>query len=141
MELNTIAASFACLSTITTQLHHYTLGRLAAAAAANSSSSSSSAVPPELLSGERLHSNTAMQGICRALAAAVKAGGGEGAVMVMVVQPGERNAYDQQVGGLAFTALTVWLCRGYKGFGVRVRVFVVQRRLACRVWLHRVVFS
>jgi glutathione synthase len=94
VELNTIASSFACLSSITSQLHHYTLQRLAAAAG---SSSSDAAAALQLLSACRLPANDAMQGICRALAAAVVAAGGEGAVMVMVVQPGERNAYDQQV--------------------------------------------
>ncbi|WIA42733.1 hypothetical protein OEZ86_008676 [Tetradesmus obliquus] len=93
VELNTIASSFACLSSITSQLHHYTLQRLAAA---SSSSSSEAAAALQLLSASRLPSNAAMQGICRALAAAVVAAGGPGAVMVMVVQPGERNAYDQQ---------------------------------------------
>jgi glutathione synthase len=92
--LNTIASSFACLSSITSQLHQYTLQRLAAA---SSSSSDAAAAALQLLSASRLPSNAAMQGICRALAAAVVAAGGEGAVMVMVVQPGERNAYDQQV--------------------------------------------
>jgi glutathione synthase len=93
VELNTIASSFACLSSITSQLHHYTLQRLAAA----SSSSSEAAAALQLLSASRLPPNDAMQGICRAFAAAVVAAGGKGAVMVMVVQPGERNAYDQQV--------------------------------------------
>jgi glutathione synthase len=115
VELNTIASSFACLSSITSQLHHYTLQRLAAA-----SSSSDAAAALQLLSASRLPSNTAMQGICRALAAAVVAAGGQDAVMVMVVQPGERNAYDQQVGRfgvqglesmvsyLFFDVLTCW---------------------------------
>eukprot|EP00878_Enallax_costatus_P022444 GHUV01023809.1.p1 GENE.GHUV01023809.1~~GHUV01023809.1.p1 ORF type:complete len:478 (+),score=162.56 GHUV01023809.1:1126-2559(+) len=99
VELNTIAASFACLSTITTQMHHYNIGRLAAAAARQqyrSNSRDSSSAAQQLLSTDRLPSNTAMPGICRALAAAVRAAGGDNAVMVMIVQPGERNAYDQQ---------------------------------------------
>ncbi len=44
-----------------------------------------------------LPSNAAREGIAAGLAAATEAGGGKGAVMVMVVQPGEKNAYDQQV--------------------------------------------
>jgi glutathione synthase len=74
VELNTIAASFACLSTITTQLHQHILGRLrgtaaAAAAAATKSSASTgtsglseaAAAAAGLLSGHRLPSNAAMQ--------------------------------------------------------------------------------
>jgi glutathione synthase len=107
VELNTIASSFACLSSITSQLHRYTLQRLAAAS--NSSSSSSDAAAAlELLSASRLPSNAAMQGICRALAAAVVAAGDPGAVMVMVVQPGERNAYDQQV--KSRSCIFCWCC-------------------------------
>jgi glutathione synthase len=49
-----------------------------------------------VLDQQRLPSNEAMEGISRALAAATAAAGGPGAVMVMIVQPGERNAYDQQ---------------------------------------------
>lgn len=102
VELNTIASSFGCLSTLTTQLHAYTLARLAAAAAGTVDGPSPQ--PPQqqqqqlvqLLDQQRLPSNEAMAGISRALAAATAAAGGPGAVMVMVVQPGERNAYDQQ---------------------------------------------
>jgi len=71
VELNTIAASFACLSTITTQLHQHILGRLrgtAAAAATKSSASTgtsglseAAAAAAGLLSGHRLPSNAAMQ--------------------------------------------------------------------------------
>lgn len=104
VELNTIASSFACLSSITSQLHHYTLQRLAAAS--SSSSSDAAAAALQLLSASRLPSNAAMQGICRALAAAVVAAGGPGAVMVMVVQPGERNAYDQQVSRVS--GFSIW---------------------------------
>lgn len=105
VELNTIASSFGCLSTLTTQLHTYTLGRLAAAAAA---AGRPDAAPQQqqqqrdddnalkLLSQQRLPPNEATAGIARALASATKAAGGDGSVLVMIVQPGERNAYDQQ---------------------------------------------
>jgi glutathione synthase len=100
VELNTIASSFGCLSTLTTQLHTYTLNRLAAAAAAAATTQQQQQQDPQpllqLLDTSRLPSNEAMAGISRALAAATAAAGGPNAVMVMVVQPGERNAYDQQ---------------------------------------------
>ena len=46
----------------------------------------------------RIPANPAIEGIPDAIAAAARAHGAEGGVVVMVVQPGERNAYDQQVG-------------------------------------------
>eukprot|EP00775_Hariotina_reticulata_P013551 gene13551-13678_t len=86
VELNTIAASFACLSTITTQLHQHILGRLQL-----------HDIKWLLLAVEAAQQwRSTTEGIARAMAAAAVAGGGEGAVVVMVVQPGERNAYDQQ---------------------------------------------
>jgi len=102
VELNTIASSFGCLSTLTTQLHAHNLSRLTAAATA--ATAATPQPPPQqqqqqllqLLTQQPLVSNAAMAGISRALAAAVRARGGESAVLVMVVQPGERNAYDQQ---------------------------------------------
>jgi glutathione synthase len=99
VELNTIASSFGCLSTLTTQLHKHVLGRLAAAAAATAGPNPTQQQQQDmlqLLDHQRLPSNEAMAGISRALAAATRAAGGPNAVMVMVVQPGERNAYDQQ---------------------------------------------
>jgi glutathione synthase len=101
VELNTIASSFGCLSTLTTQLHKHTLGRLASAAAATAGPITPQQQQQQrdtlqLLDHQRLPSNEAMAGISRALAAATRAAGGPDAVMVMVVQPGERNAYDQQ---------------------------------------------
>ncbi|GAX73563.1 hypothetical protein CEUSTIGMA_g1014.t1 [Chlamydomonas eustigma] len=78
VELNTIASSFGCLSSLMTHLHTYL----------------SSRVP--YLDASRLPLNTAIDGIPAAIAAAAKAHGVAGGVVVMIVQPGERNAYDQQ---------------------------------------------
>lgn len=78
VELNTIASSFGCLSSITSDLHRHLNDK------ANLE-----------LEASRLPANNAIHGIPAALAAAVKAHGKQGVVM-MVVQPGERNAYDQQ---------------------------------------------
>ncbi|KAL4424506.1 hypothetical protein ABPG77_006815 [Micractinium sp. CCAP 211/92] len=86
VELNTIASSFGCLSTLVSRMHAYLLGRLGAREA-------------EL---GALPTHNAMDGIADAMGASVAeycsaAGCSTGeAVMVMVVQPGERNAYDQQ---------------------------------------------
>lgn len=85
VEVNTIASSFACLSTLTSRLHTHILRRAAASAEAVAAAS-------DLLS--RLPKNDAMAQISKAMASAVSEVGG-GAVL-MVVQPGERNAYDQQ---------------------------------------------
>lgn len=78
VELNTIASSFGCLSSITSDLHRYLCDKAGLT-----------------LDQTRLPKNNAIHGIPSALAAAVKAHGKQGSVM-MIVQPGERNAYDQQ---------------------------------------------
>jgi len=89
VELNTIASSFGCLSSQVTRMHRYVLSRL----------------PPGMLDESRLPDNGALEGIPDAIHTAATAvaiaGGstsasGSGGVVVMVVQPGERNAYDQQ---------------------------------------------
>ncbi len=79
MELNTIASSFGCLSTLVSQLHAHLLQRAARPAA-------------ELA---RLPPNDARGCIADAVAAAAREHGAAGGVVLMVVQPGERNAYDQ----------------------------------------------
>ncbi|GIL90454.1 hypothetical protein Vretifemale_18104 [Volvox reticuliferus] len=80
VELNTIASSFGCLSALMTQLHLYMASRLPA------------------LEPSRLPANPTLEHIPDAIAAAANSVGyrEEGGVVVMVVQPGERNAYDQQ---------------------------------------------
>ncbi|KAJ9512241.1 hypothetical protein QJQ45_012796 [Haematococcus lacustris] len=84
VELNTIASSFGCLSALTTRLHRYIVSRL----------------PPDTdLAHSQLPDNAALEALPDALAAAARAQGAPGGVLVMVVQPGERNAYDQQVRG------------------------------------------
>ncbi|KXZ48946.1 hypothetical protein GPECTOR_24g236 [Gonium pectorale] len=81
VELNTIASSFGCLSALMTRLHGYTASRVEG-----------------LLDLARLPPNPAIEDIPDAIAAAAAASGHQeaGGVVVMVVQPGERNAYDQQ---------------------------------------------
>lgn len=80
VELNTIASSFGCLSTLVGRMHRYLLGRLGA-------SEAELAALPE---------HNTMDAIADAMGAAAAEYGVPGGVMVMVVQPGERNAFDQQ---------------------------------------------
>ena len=80
VELNTIASSFGCLSTLVGRMHYYLMER-------------SGASSTEL---ENLPPKDAMTEIASALGAAVEAYGATNGVVVMVVQPGERNAFDQQ---------------------------------------------
>lgn len=80
VEVNTIASSFGCLSTLVGHMHAYLTDRLGLPEAERA------ALPP----------NNAMDEIADAMGAAVAEYGVPGAVMLMVVQPGERNAYDQQ---------------------------------------------
>lgn len=80
VELNTIASSFGCLSTLVSRLHRHLMERSGASAA-------ELAALPEC---------GAMDGIADALGAGAAAHGASGGVVVMVVQPGERNAFDQQ---------------------------------------------
>jgi hypothetical protein len=40
--------------------------------------------------------NLATEGIADAIALGAREGGGDGSAVLMVVQPGERNSYDQQ---------------------------------------------
>jgi hypothetical protein len=56
----------------------------------------------------RLPPNPAIEAIPDAIAAAAKAHGAPGGCVVMVVQPGERNQYDQQV--LTASLATVVVC-------------------------------
>ena len=89
MELNTIASSFGCLSTLVARMHRHLLARLGCGEEVLA------ALPP----------NDTMAEIADAMGAAAadydatsdgSSGSGPPAVMLMIVQPGERNAYDQQ---------------------------------------------
>ncbi|KAK9839464.1 hypothetical protein WJX81_003695 [Elliptochloris bilobata] len=79
VEVNTIASSFGCLSTLVSQLHAYLMERAGRPAA-------------ELA---RLPPHDARTEIADAIAAAAKEHGTDSDAVLMVVQPGERNAYDQ----------------------------------------------
>eukprot|EP00884_Botryococcus_braunii_P010644 jgi/Botrbrau1/19581/Bobra.0035s0064.1 len=93
VELNTIASSFGALSSLVRGLHAFTLSR--------------ASCPEQAL--KNLPENKAMEQIAAALGSAARESGVPNAVVVMVVQPRERNIYDQQ-----------WLqTRLWEDFGVR----------------------
>lgn len=81
VELNTIASSFGCLSTLVGGLHRFILGK--------------AGVEKEVVDGA-LPVNTSMTALVDGLAAGVEAHGHEDRTMVMVVQPDEQNSFDQQ---------------------------------------------
>eukprot|EP00177_Eucheuma_denticulatum_P001529 GFKZ01002740.1.p1 GENE.GFKZ01002740.1~~GFKZ01002740.1.p1 ORF type:complete len:517 (+),score=75.50 GFKZ01002740.1:132-1553(+) len=92
VEMNCIASSFACLGTKTGQMHRYL------------------ATHPKCpaLDVKQLPENDAMGGLAKGIATAWKQyrkvyGDGSRVVVVMVVQPGEKNAYDQDL-----LRITVW---------------------------------
>ncbi|GAA5886687.1 hypothetical protein JCM6882_005857 [Rhodosporidiobolus microsporus] len=83
VEFNTISSSFGVLSTRVTALHRYLL--------------LSGAYPSDpRLSLPSLPENGALEGLAAGLAAAHKAYGREEAVVLMVTQDNERNAFDQR---------------------------------------------
>jgi glutathione synthase len=99
VELNTIAASFGSLSTQVSQMHRYLLSRHPASPPALTLADGAPA------SVDGLAESPALPGFAAAIAAAHGHWlarpeahdilSGPGAEVVMVVQPGERNAYDQ----------------------------------------------
>ena len=81
VELNTIASSFGCLSTQVCRLHRYIVER---------------AGQPDLQLGN-LPANDVTSQIADAIGAAVAEFGVTDAAVLFVVQPDEKNSYDQQV--------------------------------------------
>ncbi|KAK9917481.1 hypothetical protein WJX75_004845 [Coccomyxa subellipsoidea] len=80
VELNTIASSFGCLSTLVSRMHRHIMERSA---------------QPDVDLGN-LPENHATEEIADAIGAAVREYGTPDAVVLFVVQPKERNSYDQQ---------------------------------------------
>lgn len=87
IELNTIAASFGALSTRLSRLHQYLVSRYPAATS---------------IQLDQLPAQNALYGFADGIAAAHRAfctmhnPDGDRTVIVFVVQPGERNAFDQR---------------------------------------------
>ena len=92
VELNTIAASFGCLSTRVSQLHTHLAQRFAAL---RRQLWLSAGKPSRLKLDETLPPNAALAGIAEGLARAHAAYGEAEAVVLFVVQPDERNGLDQ----------------------------------------------
>ncbi|GAA6030198.1 hypothetical protein JCM8097_008983 [Rhodosporidiobolus ruineniae] len=84
VEFNAISSSFGCLSTRVTDLHRYLLA------------SGAYSVNDARLKRDSLPVNGALEGLANGLAAAHKAYGKEDAVVLMVTQDNERNAFDQR---------------------------------------------
>lgn len=100
VELNTIASSFGCLSTLVGRMHRHIL----------EFSDDDTITTNKALLLENLPDNNAMDEIADALGTAAKHHHNTpGGVMVMVVQPGERNAYDQR-----WLQLRIWQRHGVK---------------------------
>ena len=89
VELNTIASSFGCLSTQVCKLHRYIVER---------------AGQPDLVLSN-LPENDVTSRLADAIGTAVAEFGDPEAAVLFIVQPNERNSYDQQV----FTPLRMLL--------------------------------
>ncbi|KAI8096912.1 glutathione synthetase [Halteromyces radiatus] len=83
VEFNTIASSFGSLSTRTTELHKYLL-------------SSIDNYGEGQITADQLPDNNTVDSIAQGLASAWKLYGKSNARVMMIVQPGERNAFDQR---------------------------------------------
>lgn len=94
VELNTIAASFGCLSTRVSQLHTHLAQRFAAL---RRQLWLRAGKPSRLRLDETLPPNAALAGIAEGLARAHAAYGAAEAVVLFVVQPDERNGLDQEL--------------------------------------------
>uniref|UniRef100_K3X846 Glutathione synthetase n=1 Tax=Globisporangium ultimum (strain ATCC 200006 / CBS 805.95 / DAOM BR144) TaxID=431595 RepID=K3X846_GLOUD len=92
VELNTISSSFACISSLMSDLHSFLINRLGSDIPALESYYSLSA--REL--SARLPKNDAILELPNALAAAHKHYGKKDAIVLFVVQPNEANAIDQR---------------------------------------------
>ncbi|KAJ2704296.1 Glutathione synthetase [Coemansia sp. IMI 203386] len=86
VEFNTIAASFASLSSIVSDLHRYLLERTGYEGVLENGK----------ISKEQIPENESLTSIGDGIAAGFELYGSKEAIVVMVVQPGERNVYDQR---------------------------------------------
>ncbi|CAG8514581.1 7597_t:CDS:10 [Ambispora gerdemannii] len=84
VEYNTIASSFSSLSTLATDMHRYLLK------STNYFDSSS------IIKNESLPQNEAMDSLVKGIAKAHELYGSQNAVVVIIIQPNERNAFDQR---------------------------------------------
>jgi hypothetical protein len=84
VELNTIAASFSNLSTITSKLHRYLVTRY-------------SNLLDSLYPADKLPLNDSQSSIIQGLATAFNLFNKQSAVTVMIVHPNETNTFDQRI--------------------------------------------
>jgi glutathione synthase len=124
VELNTIASSFGCLASVTADLHRYLLERFFLPSLALQPSSSSSSDELQAFLASYLHNhglvlppstspsaaaisnlppNPTLTQLPSALAAAHSYYNNPEAIIVFIVQPGERNLFDQR-----FLELALW---------------------------------
>jgi glutathione synthase len=89
VELNTVSASFACLSTVITKVHQFLSDRYDFYNDADA----------ETLDIQRhsLPNNSALQGLSQGIYEAWKLYGNVKAYVLFVVQPAERNVFDQRL--------------------------------------------
>ena len=148
VELNTIASSFGCLSTQVCKLHRYIVER---------------AGQPELVLSN-LPENDVTSHLADAIGTAVAEFGDPGAAVLFIVQPNERNSYDQQVftllrmllvvdtpqsaqaihctsyslyltrGSCAGSLLDKCICLGYRRHDVAVNLDLVRQLLRRNQW-------
>ncbi|KAJ2891170.1 Glutathione synthetase, partial [Coemansia aciculifera] len=86
VEFNTIASSFASLSSIVGDFHRHMLAR----------TGYKDLLQSGCISDEQLPANASLTSIGDGIAAGFKLYGNPSAIVVMVVQPNERNVYDQR---------------------------------------------
>lgn len=83
VEMNMIAASFSNLGSRVVDMHHYMINRHAALRSAYET--------------KRLVINDAIERLPESLVEAFHAYGAPNAIIVMIIQPGEKNAFDQRM--------------------------------------------
>ncbi|CAG8688162.1 24243_t:CDS:10 [Cetraspora pellucida] len=108
VEFNTISSSFSSLSTLTSELHKYLL-----------ESTKYFDVSPALKI-DALPTNEAMTNLPRGIAKAHQLYGSKNTAVLMVVQPAERNAFDQRW-------IEYILMNNYKIHLIRKTLFEIQR--------------
>lgn len=109
VEINMIAASFGCLSALVTRMHKHTLAKTGRRSASlqqpRHGQVGEGRSPPQchffrcagVLDPAMVADNGSLEGLASGIAAAHRAMDlPSGARVLMVVQPNERNAYDQQ---------------------------------------------
>lgn len=126
VELNTIAASFGCLSTLVSRMHRHILERYLSMTERTAQMSADDTNKPGLETIlESLPPNNAMEGLADALGLAVKSHNAPKGIVLMIVQPNERNAYDQK-----WLQFTLWERHGVRTIRKTLAEVAQQARLS-----------